>query len=102
MPYFETDPYAIEISKHILKSIDIRISENIHRVTVESYDRHNVLIKTDVIDIPVFDINKQIIMPVDWPVDWPSGENLYMYMEQAFYKRLHESHKEIIGEGFIA
>ena len=101
MAYIETDPYAIEISKHILRSIDIRITDNKHIVTVDSYDSNDAFIKTDVIEMPVFDINNQVLMPTDWPVEWPNGATLYMYLEQAFYRRLHEEHEWLIGEGSV-
>ena len=101
MAFIETDPYRIEITKHVLRSIDIRITENIHRVTIDSYDGNGAMIKTDVVDMPVFDINGQVLMPNAWPTDWPSGAQLYTYLEQAFYRRLQEECPWLIGEGEV-
>jgi hypothetical protein len=99
MAFIETDPYRIEITKHVLRSIDIRITENVHRVTVDSFDGVDNLVKTDIIDLPVFDISNSVIMPISWPTEWPSGAQLYLYLEQAFYRRLQEEKPWLIGEG---
>lgn len=101
MPYVETYPYRIEIANHILRSIDIRVSENVHRLTVDSYDANNALIKTEVIELPIFDISNQVIMPASWPENWPTGLDLYQYLEQAFYRRLNEEKPWIIGPGEV-
>lgn len=101
MAYVETEPYRTEISKHILRSIEINVGANKHKLIVDSYDSLDALVKTDIVELDIFDASNNVIMPTDWPAQWPSGSDLYSYMEQAYYRRLHEEHSWLIGEGVI-
>ena len=101
MPFFESDPYSVEIASHVIDEIIIRIHENTHTLHIHSFDAEGVLVKEDTVTLPVFDITGKVIMPPDWSESYPTGEQLYAYMEKAYYQRLQESTPWLIGQGTI-
>lgn len=101
MPYVESNPYAINIAYHIIHKMTIDMLKNQHELTIGSYDSNNVLIKTDFIKMSIFDSNKNILLPSNWPVGYPTGSTIYGLLEAAFYGRLKEEAPWLIKEGTI-